>query len=587
MVKYATTALVAMLASAATAEHHGFGRRHLHPRHYSVAPVPVYSTVPEASSSASVYVPSSTSVNTVPEASNSASSSAPYNSVPVPSGPATVPSAGTSSAPYGMGNTTIVGPTSTGDVIYSTVSVIPLESTPAAGVSSVPSNGGGNGGNGGGGQYSTGGAPGVSASPSLPAGSGGTGGECGPETVTVTAPGITVTVTAGGQTSDVVPSAGPSSVPAGESESAASSYAASSPSSGNQATTPAESASIPAVSSPAPVETPSTPAAYSPKPETTPAAGGSSTPAASAESSAPAVPVESSAPAPSAVSSYAATSAASTSAAPSSSSYPVSGAKRGVVYTDGSDLSAFESQSDKCGWSWNWNGSPDVKTSLNYVPILNNAQQADTFSSQAKSAISAAPEGSKYVMGPNEPDQSGGGGSGMTVSDAVDYYSKYITPMKAMGAQLGSISVTSDQTPGSGKGLEYLEAWKKECDSRGEGTCPVDFVCVHWYGPDKSLNVPGDEQGDDFITYMKGDVIPKVNELFGAGTKIWVTEFGASPDLSEDTQATVAKPFLQKVLPYLDGESQVDRYAYFMASTGYMIDASGNLTPGGEAYLSA
>lgn len=38
------------------------------------------------------------------------------------------------------------------------------------------------------------------------------------------------------------------------------------------------------------------------------------------------------------------------------------------------------------------------------------------------------------------------------------------------------------------------------------------------------------------------------------------------------------------MLPFLDGLSTVERYAYFMAGQNILVDNSGNLTPLGQTY---
>lgn len=42
--------------------------------------------------------------------------------------------------------------------------------------------------------------------------------------------------------------------------------------------------------------------------------------------------------------------------------------------------------------------------------------------------------------------------------------------------------------------------------------------------------------------------------------------------------------FLQTMLPYLDGLSTVERYAYFMAGQDILVDDSGALTALGQTY---
>ena len=41
---------------------------------------------------------------------------------------------------------------------------------------------------------------------------------------------------------------------------------------------------------------------------------------------------------------------------------------------------------------------------------------------------------------------------------------------------------------------------------------------------------------------------------------------------------------MKEMLPFLDGLNSVQRYAYFMAGQGILVDNSGKLTPLGKAY---
>jgi hypothetical protein len=63
------------------------------------------------------------------------------------------------------------------------------------------------------------------------------------------------------------------------------------------------------------------------------------------------------------------------------------------------------------------------------------------------------------------------------------------------------------------------------------------------------------------------------------GKHVWLTEFGA---LGSDDEIDV---FLQAVLPWLDAQSYVERYAYFMAANGSLI-TGGSLSTYGQTYAS-
>jgi hypothetical protein len=63
------------------------------------------------------------------------------------------------------------------------------------------------------------------------------------------------------------------------------------------------------------------------------------------------------------------------------------------------------------------------------------------------------------------------------------------------------------------------------------------------------------------------------------GKNVWITEFGAS---GSDDQVNT---FLETVMPWLDSQSFVERYSYFMASEGKLI-SGGSLSTYGKTFAS-
>ena len=90
--------------------------------------------------------------------------------------------------------------------------------------------------------------------------------------------------------------------------------------------------------------------------------------------------------------------------------------------------------------------------------------------------------------------------------------------------------------------------------------CQIDFVVAHYYAWDNA---------QDFKNYLE-----KFHKTFNK--PVWVTEFGVT---SGDANA-----FLKQVLPWMDAQPWIERYAYHMVapSTGtstdkkYLISADGN-----------
>lgn len=245
----------------------------------------------------------------------------------------------------------------------------------------------------------------------------------------------------------------------------------------------------------------------------------------------------------------------SSAAAVSTSSTSSSGKKRGLAYNDASLLSGFVSTDSQVDWCYNWaSSSATTPSSLEYVPLLWGTQ--DEFTSVwAKNADAALAAGSTHLMGFNEPDLSTQANLG--VDAAVAGYMQYMQPY-ASKAKLGAPAVTNGGAP---MGLTYLSNFMNATEAAG-GT--VDFCSIHWY--DSATN----------IAYFKNYMQEATNAC--NGKPIWLTEFGASG--SADEQNT----FLETVLPWMDEQSYIERYAYFMVEAGNLISTGTTLSTLGNTF---
>lgn len=150
----------------------------------------------------------------------------------------------------------------------------------------------------------------------------------------------------------------------------------------------------------------------------------------------------------------------------------------------------------------------------------------------------------------------------MNASYAAAAYQQWIEPY-AGKLLLGSPAVTNGVGPGIG--IDYLRQFMAACG----GLCTVDFVALHWYG---SVLDP-----DGFKSYV---------ESFWTefGRPVWVTEFGTQGGTDQDTL-----DFLSEVLPWLDAQTYVQRYAWFMDAEGgnpYLLQGNGSLTSIGAMFNS-
>lgn len=209
-------------------------------------------------------------------------------------------------------------------------------------------------------------------------------------------------------------------------------------------------------------------------------------------------------------------------------------AKRGLAYNNADLASSFTGADSQVSWAYNWGSTtPAIPSAFEYVPMLwgTQAVHSDGWTEAANSAIAS---GSTHLLAFNEPDLPAQ--ANLDVGSAAAGYKTFIQPF-AGKAKLGSPAVTNGPAP---MGLAYLKSFLAACDG-----CTIDFVPLHWY--DAASNVDGFKS---HITDMA--------EAAG-GRKLWITEFGATGSTEEQEE------FLRQVIPWLDSNDSVERYAYFYA----------------------
>jgi Glycosyl hydrolase catalytic core len=258
-------------------------------------------------------------------------------------------------------------------------------------------------------------------------------------------------------------------------------------------------------------------------------------------------------------SSSAAPAAVSTSSVPAPVEYSVSsGGKRGLAYNSAAMTNAFAGSS--MSWAYNWADNPDgtLPSGIEFVPMLWGEKKFGDWDAAAKKAIAS---GSKHMMSFNEPDLASQ--SNMDSATAAAAHIKYMNPYAGQ-AKIGSPAITNGGPSGGtdGMGLGWLQNFFDKCN----GNCKVDFLSFHWY--DSAQNVAY------FKNYVQ-DVITMAKK--NGVNKVWLTEFAA-----DGSDEQVAK-FLSEVLPWMDGNDAVERYAYFMCSDGKLVSGSG-MSAVGKAY---
>jgi hypothetical protein len=220
-------------------------------------------------------------------------------------------------------------------------------------------------------------------------------------------------------------------------------------------------------------------------------------------------------------------------------------------------------QNSQVSWAYDWYYAPcnsgttgcNFNPALEFVPLLYNNDPA-LLAAWPAAAQLAINNGASALMSFNEPDYCSSGSACMSVSTAVHYHQQYMQPF-AGKALIGAPAITnSASTDASPSGLKYLQYFLGNCTS-----CQIDFINLHWY----SNKYAGASALESYINSAR---------RVAAGRPIWITEFGLDSEFSY-TDAEL-QGFLQKVMPWMDQQPDIARYAYFMDAPGILIDAAGH-----------
>ena len=248
-----------------------------------------------------------------------------------------------------------------------------------------------------------------------------------------------------------------------------------------------------------------------------------------------------------------------------------SSGKRGLAYNPSSGNLDVWSGYSQLTWGFNWDDTPQgLPSQFQYVPTLWGL--ASVHSSNWDTAVKSATSGTgtNYLMSFNEPDNVGQ--ANMDVGSAVAGFNQYMKPYATDNVLLGSPSVTNGagtNSAGIPQGLDWLSPFLEQCTG-----CPISFVPIHWYGCQNGCPVSSDVS--DFQSHVQSAISAAINPATGEKVPVWVTEFQSFTD---------PETFLGEILPWLDGEAGVQRYAYFMAIDGIMV-SGGDLNAVGATYAS-
>ncbi|KAH8925923.1 glycoside hydrolase family 128 protein, partial [Atractiella rhizophila] len=193
-------------------------------------------------------------------------------------------------------------------------------------------------------------------------------------------------------------------------------------------------------------------------------------------------------------------------------------------------------------------------TGKQFIPMIwNDAPPLAEWQANVEKAIAA---GATHLLAFNEPDLAEQ--ANMDVDRAVTAWRKYMQPY-AGRVKLVSPAVTNGGPP---TGKDWLDRFLAACTG-----CTIDVIAFHIY--DQAWNVG----------YFQGYINDTVTHY--APRKCWMTEWAGWGATPADTTT-----FLNTMIPWLEDLPGLERYAYFGAFKGILLDDNGNLNQGGQTYNS-
>ncbi|EEA19974.1 hypothetical protein TMatcc_010118 [Talaromyces marneffei ATCC 18224] len=249
--------------------------------------------------------------------------------------------------------------------------------------------------------------------------------------------------------------------------------------------------------------------------------------------------------------------------------------KRGLVYNnnnvygDATYANDFFAISSQVTWAYDW-GYPSHNLSLvfEFVPMLWGLPSGDA--PDWTDAVQMA--GTVNILGFNEPDLTYSGSSNLLPAAAAQRYITYMERLRST-VRIGVPNVLWNNYDSTSSGGDYSSRVWTSYFMGNCTDCHFDFACIHWY---QDCEPGNSESGADWFT---SNVTDAYNTL---QLPLWITEFQCYGN--DDQQVS----FLQSVMPWLDTQDYVERYAYFGVFPDYLLDDAGDaLSAAGHAYISS
>jgi hypothetical protein len=217
-------------------------------------------------------------------------------------------------------------------------------------------------------------------------------------------------------------------------------------------------------------------------------------------------------------------------------------------------------------WFYTWNASSSACANNQFVPQIWGHPGENI----ASEITAAASKGYPYVLGFNEPDNTGQ--SNMSVAAAITLWPQ-LTSNKAL-------LIGSPATSANSAGQTWMSSFMSMVNNDTTGALRVDFIAMHWYGWNAGSCEPSAATLESYLKWV---------EAIPGNRPIWITEWGCL-NVSQPTAAGV-QSFLSGAIAMLAKHPRVVRYGWFESRTSdpntTLVNSDGTLTALGTIYANA
>lgn len=209
-------------------------------------------------------------------------------------------------------------------------------------------------------------------------------------------------------------------------------------------------------------------------------------------------------------------------------------------------------------WFYDWGVNDRSEPNYEFVPMAWGRNQARVAAVTNITNVDSL----THYLAYNEPEHNGQ--SKVPMDTAITLYRN----MLAAGYRTGSPSGKE------GSETRYVDTFMTRADAE---KLNVDFVGIHWYDWGGWFD-KADSSANGIFNRFKAAITRAYNKHH---KPIWITEFNAN----ENRPDTIHHQFMRLVMPWMDADPRVERYAYFFGSD--LPSGGGNvgpLTTGGQIW---